>query len=370
MIRRRHVVLTGLALALSAATATADWRQLVPFGGRVEADPRKPYSLTEEHGPWLILASSFSGEGAEQQAHELVLELRRRYNLPAFVHRQNYDFTDPVVGLGVNKFGQPRKMKYRNDVEFTEIAVLIGHFDSIESPQATRALERVKQIRPETLDFRKRNASSQRFAGLRDLYRRVNPNEAKRSRGPMGSAFMTRNPKLPNEYFNPRGVDSLVAEMNRGVQYSLLKNPGRFTVKVATFRGNSSFDPTVAEQPLRKRGQPTKLEQAADQAHQMTLSLRQRGVEAFEFHDRYESMVTVGSFNQLTRRHPDGSEHVDPGVLAVMQSFGPQVAQLPNGLKGPQPRAERGIPFDIQPEPIEVPRTSIAADYARTSSSR
>lgn len=370
MIRRRHVVLTGLALALSAATAAADWRQLIPFGGRVEADPRKPYTLKEEHGPWLIMASSFSGEGAEQQAHELVLELRRRYNLPAFTHRMHFDLTEPVVGLGVNRFGQPNKMKHRQDVEFTEIAVLVGHFDSVESPEATRALERVKQLRPETLDFRKRHGSTQRFAGLRDLYRRVNPNESKRSKGPMGKAFMTRNPLLPEGYFNPRGVDSLVVKMNRGVQHSLLNNRGRYTVKVATFRGDSTFDPTEAEQPLRRRGQPTKLERAAHQAHQMTLSLRKRGVEAYEFHDRYESIVTVGSFNQLTRRHANGAEQVDPGVLAVMQSFGPQIAQLPNGLKGPQPRSERGIPFDIQPEPIEVPRASIAADYARTSYSR
>src|SRR6185369_17563432 len=57
-------------------------------------------------------------------------------------------------------------------------------------------------------------------------------------RGPMAQAFFTRNPLLPREYFVPKGVDKFVAKMNEGVEHSLLDNPGRQTVQVATFRGN------------------------------------------------------------------------------------------------------------------------------------
>ena len=39
---------------------------------------------------------------------------------------------------------------------------------------------------------------------------------------------------------------------------------------------------------------PSKLEEAAVKAHELTMALRKQGVEAYEFHDRYESIVTVG----------------------------------------------------------------------------
>ena len=64
-----------LALA-SVATATPPWKKLVPFRS-VEADPNKQYWLTEDQGPWMIMATSFAGPGAEEQAHALVLELRK-----------------------------------------------------------------------------------------------------------------------------------------------------------------------------------------------------------------------------------------------------------------------------------------------------
>ncbi len=55
--------------------------------------PDKPYRLTKEHGPWLILASSFAGSGAEKQARELVLELRQQRNLEAYMYQEAYDYT-------------------------------------------------------------------------------------------------------------------------------------------------------------------------------------------------------------------------------------------------------------------------------------
>ena len=40
------------------------------------------------------------------------------------------------------------------------------------------------------------------------------------------------------------------------------------------------------------------LEEAAENAHILTESLRQQGYEAYEFHDRDQSIVTVGSFDR------------------------------------------------------------------------
>ena len=38
-------------------------------------------ALTQDSGPWLIVAASFSGNGAEKQAHDLADELRRQLPL-------------------------------------------------------------------------------------------------------------------------------------------------------------------------------------------------------------------------------------------------------------------------------------------------
>jgi invasion protein IalB len=62
-----------LVLAAShAALAAPPWASLIPFK-KVEADPQASYELTEQHGPWLIMCTSFAGPTAEQQAHDLVL---------------------------------------------------------------------------------------------------------------------------------------------------------------------------------------------------------------------------------------------------------------------------------------------------------
>jgi len=41
----------------------------------------------------------------------------------------------------------------------------------------------------------------------------------------------------------------------------------------------------------------SELEAAAEKAHRLAKALRMKGYDAYEFHDRYASIVTVGSFN-------------------------------------------------------------------------
>ena len=58
-----------LALSItSAAMAKPPW-QLISFRS-VRADPKAEYRLAEDHGPWLIFATSFAGEGAAQKQRE------------------------------------------------------------------------------------------------------------------------------------------------------------------------------------------------------------------------------------------------------------------------------------------------------------
>ena len=359
----QRLVLVGLLAALSfvsgsgAVWAAKPWELLIPFK-RVDADGDKVYRLTDGQGPWMILATSFAGPGAEKQAQTLVLELRKKYNVEAYLHRKSYDFTEPVVGLGLNPYGGPKIMKYANAAKFDEIAVLVGDFETVNDPKLEKLLEELKYARPDCLDLSKNKSTTQRFVGLRELQRRLTPDPEKKQKGPMGNAFVTRNPLLPQEYFVPKGLDPLVEQMNRDVEYSLLKNSGQYSVRVATFRGSSSMKPSEAEKL------PNKLEEAAVKAHELTLLLRKKGVEAYEFHDRYESIVTVGSFDSVGAKQPGGTMELNPAVHRLMQEYGPKQQPLPGQAAfGLMPRSLNGISFDVQPVPVQVPRSSIAASF-------
>src|SRR5216684_2201680 len=72
----------GLALVVVAGLGVA--------GPRVEADPNKLYPITSEVGPWVISAASYMGPNARQIAREVVYQLRRRDNMPAYF----YDYSE------------------------------------------------------------------------------------------------------------------------------------------------------------------------------------------------------------------------------------------------------------------------------------
>jgi hypothetical protein len=365
------------ALLVCSATCTVLWaaaplwaipnlQSFIPFGKRVEADPSKSYVLTEEQGPWMIMACSFSGPGAEQQAHELLLELRKRYNLEAYQHRRTFDYSEPVTGLGFDKYGNPRKMRYRQNGKFEEIAVLVGNFNSPDDAHIQAALQKIKYAHPESLDLKKRPTSYQRFVGLREIQRRLSPDPEKKEMGPMRAAFVTRNPLLPEEFFRPTGIDPLVLEMNRRAEFSLLDCPGTYTVRVASFRGETvaRVDQLTAKPKLFPRG-PSKLELAAEKAHRLAAALRERGVEAYEWHDLYESVVTVGSFDSVGTPRPDGYVEINPAVHAIIETYRAKPVPLPNGTMGLEPKMLDGLPFDVQPLPVEVPKVPLSARYSR-----
>src|SRR5262249_45269953 len=68
--------LSGLVLVMVASRGIA--------GPRVEADPNKLYPITPDVGPWVISAASYTGPNARELAHEVIIQLRRRDNMPAY----------------------------------------------------------------------------------------------------------------------------------------------------------------------------------------------------------------------------------------------------------------------------------------------
>jgi hypothetical protein len=369
MLRTKRWFISFVVLSLTAASAAAapPWATLIPFK-RVEADPDKSYELAESNGPWVIMCTSFAGPTAEQQAHDLVLELRQKFKLEAYSFRKTFDFTESSDGIGWNRYGERKRMRYLNPARFDEIAVMVGNYTSIDGPDVEKALDVVKHAKPVTLGEKYREKSSQRFAGLRTIYRTVTLDSEQKQKGPMGAAFITRNPLLPEEYFHAKGLDPFLVDINKPLEYSLLKNTGRYTVRVATFRGVDTMKPAEFARLTTDERKTSKLDVAAIKASKLCEALRSRGVEAYEFHDRTESIVTVGSFNEYGTPRPDGKTEINPAMHKIMQEYGPLETRLANGSLGMQARLIDGIPFDPQPWPVEVPRESLGAAYNQSKS--
>jgi hypothetical protein len=383
MSRRSLVGIGVFSLALglfaSVALAQAPWQKLNMFR-KVEADADADYSVTEDQGPWMIMAATFAGEGGEQQAHDLVIELRKKHRLEAYLHSKHFDYTQPVKGLHVDKYGNPQQMKYRRAYKSEEFAVLVGNYASADDPQAQRDLERIKSLKPKALQYNgkreDRKTTNQQLASWRRLIDRMSDirsgDNVDTPRGPMSRAFVSTNPLLPPQFFARRGVDKLVEQMNSGVEHSLLDCPGKYTVQVATFTGKVVIDQSkVARILAEDRPVEGGLVDAAEKAHKVCDALREKGYEAYEFHDRGMSIVTVGSFDSVGTPRRDGKTEINPRIHKIMQTFAASDMQLPGDLRygndmlrpvlGRRPKSLEGILLDAQPLPVTVPKRSFSS---------
>jgi len=322
----------------------------------------------------MIMATTFSGDGAEEQARELVHELRSRYKLRAYTYGKRFDFSKGAEGRGLDKYGAPLRMKYQRGDTMTEIAVVVGDFSSADDSEAQKALRKLKFAQPESLKVEGQDSTNQTLAGFRSMqaqvYQAVLPDSDERKfRGPMGHAFITTNPILPPEYFVPKGLDKMVVDMNRGIKHSLLDCPGKYTVQVATFTGQVVIDQKKIQEIESGKNYKSKLDTAAEDAHKLCSILRKEGAEAYEFHDRYQSIVTVGSFNSVGTPRQDGKIEINPGMYKIIQAYGAETKVQPGQAQPTvgSPKSRGKIVFDISPIPVEVPRRSISADYQRTA---
>lgn len=393
----------GLGL-VESTTADSLLKRFVPVK-QVDASPTADYQLTETNGPWHVMAATFAGEGAEDQARELVLEFRAKYNVPAYIHQMTFDLTDERVGRGIDQRGAPIRMRYQKGDRVREIAVVLGDFPMLDDPRAEELLDRVKRLKPNALSTEGGRETTQTLVHVRKLQKASIERLAHDNvSGPMRSAFICRNPLLPKEYFAPRGVDNFVAKMNSAVEHSLLDCPGKYTIQVASFDGKAVIEGATSTTKIRgrRKSQENSLDMAANDAHELTVALRAKGWEAYEFHDRDSSMVTVGSFDEVDIVPPDGRiiprrdrEKIiiqtfgaayntpfnpalgDPKSMIdknraqeVKQRFnqllGAEQGEISGGLKPKYLEVLPGrfITFDVYPHAIEVPRRSISSAYA------
>ncbi len=161
--------------------------------------------------------------------------------------------------------------------------------------------------------------------------------------------------------------------MNDDIEPSLLECPGEFTVKVATFTGLAVVHPKHIKEIETKGMKSSRLEKGAIKAHRLTIALRAKGYEAYQFHDRKQSIVTVGGFAQPEKVDQEGRFVCTPEVQDLLQRFSAKRQGSTSGVQHPGlqtgilPETLLGIPFDIQPVLIPVPQRSVSSDFAQRS---
>jgi hypothetical protein len=293
----------------------------------IEADPNKEYRLTKNRGPWLIMVATLhstdaDGESDEgktplQAAHDLVIELRK-LGLPAYIYEyvpgQEYVVTKDALGREENR---------KNLRRIKSVCVLAGNYNDINDKLAQDSLAWVKKLKPKSLQD--------------GVYFQPTPGRP----GPLSGAFLTLNPLLSSKDLETvQTVDPLLLKLNTGEQFSLFENKGAYTLVIARFYGKhvtvreNEYDESVISKIFGKNEDT--LDQAARSARELVTVLRGNydkeatnfnNIDAYIWHDRHESIVTVGSF----------SSPEDPNVKTYIQRFGPKLKDLGNGATNFQP---------------------------------
>ena len=359
----RNMMLTGLLLTAPLSA------------GQIEAVKGKQYRLTKQHGPWMIMVSSFrdvtdpnlkmkgkQGLSAQEAADQVVYELRKK-GIPAYTFAQ-----DAMKGeiKTVDRSGREDLRIYAAQRDM--ICVIAGNYASQEDATGERTLKFIKTFTP---DFMKEASSGA-------IYR------LKADRGAFGGAFMTVNPLLDPAEIARKKPDLDLRKLNYGIQNGLIDNPSKYTVQVATFTGRSvtpiansslankeeEFDRRLQSTVDENGHQRTNLGASSEEAAQLAMALRRRGFDAWVYHDRYESIVTIGSFD-----NPQ-----DPQIAGIVKNFGsksrkdqsgnevmvaevltPDVTQVSHRRKAP---TQMWV-FDPQPRLIEVPHQKVGKKPAK-----
>ncbi len=328
--------------------------------GKVEAVKGKRYKLSSQHGPWMIMAASFrdvpierrteTGLSAWQAADMMVYELRK-LGVPAYTYLQDMKMGELKEFSSGSVVGEEKKYVAQHEA----VAVLAGNFSSAEDKNAKAILNYLKnEFEPEFLNDASNGGLIARTPGRPK---------------PLSRAHMTVNPLMDAEDVKRNSMDPLVKKLNSDMEYSLLKNKGKYTLRVATFEGTSVVQ--VGNQTSGKaqnyfnKVMGSNLYSAGDQAWELTEVLRSaskygygRDFDAYIYHDRYKSIVTIGAFDspndtriaQIAEQFR-GKERTYEGndVLTA------EIFTIPRNLKPGVP-PEKMWMFDVRPKLEEVPK--------------
>lgn len=362
MQRRKRLALSLALFATLAVLAEP------AAAARIDAVRGRQYQVTKRHGPWMIMVASFNeppperrGEGMtpQQAADELVYELRVR-GIPAYPFSQD-DVVEQIPT--VDRLGRERLRRFT--AQQGSVCVLAGNYRGPSDRLARKTLEWIKNFRPRFLSDVE--ATNSEFHKLRSggVFRST-PGQP----GPLGGAHLTINPLLSPEEVSQRQRDPLLLKLNSGSEISLLRNPGKYTLIVASFYGRS----TIKHEDLDVSG---RLDEAGQAAWELAQALRSKEVvsglpskelahafasgelKSWVYHDHYRSIVTIGSFDSPQ----------DPRLRQLAEIFGAKTRQHPQTgrevlvaeMLTLPPNPAPGVPpvrkwlFDPAPALMEVP---------------
>jgi hypothetical protein len=287
-----HRFLLALAGGLALLAAAGPGR-----AGPVEADPSNEYRVTPAAGPWMIIVKSYKGPTAAELAHELILMLRRRDNLLAYLFvfgeddkRKQEDYLAHVHQFCPD-VARPRVKYVRVELEY---GVLVGGYPDIDT--ARRALDDVKRLKPP--DSRK----------LMDLMTNIEPTPEQKSVvkvapiNPFVTAFVVHNPTVPQEQVDRSKPDPALRELNEGRPYNLFRCPKPWTLAVKDYPGAAVLQPRSASGSFLNmiglgKGSEV-LDAGGKQAEEVARVLHETmKLDAYVLHTRRSSIVTVGGFD-------------------------------------------------------------------------
>ncbi len=335
------------------------------FGKAKPIDQADSFILTEEDGPWLLLATTFVGDNAKERAQRTAVEIRTELRLPAFIYKEDFNFT----GVAGQDHATGTRARYANPHRYEAYAVLVGEYDSVNNESIDQDLERLKSADLEV--FRDPNDVAAEYntntpaSMIKAFGEHLFKSRKGRGRNPMSAAFVTRNPMLPESFFQAPQVDSFVKQLNEGTDYSLLEADGKFTVVVRTFNACGTMIGAKNQDEFEPSSE--RMAKFARQADKMVKELRKAGEEAYQYHNRDRSVVTIGTFETLGRELPDGSFQYEPEIRRLMHQYSAlnasQVRTVP-GRQGVAANHVAMIPFDVQPTPIAIPQVSKRSLYS------
>jgi hypothetical protein len=276
--------------------------------------------------------------GPQEAADLLVYELRKK-GIPAYTFKMDrvWESLQSRDRLGRNSIRQIRSQK-------ESISVIAGNYKSQKDRVAQRTLEYIKKIKPS-------------FWKDQEAFR---PTPGQPS--PLSGAFLSVNPLLTPNELAERKRDPLLLKLNSG-EYTIAENQGRYTLTIATFTGRSRTG--IGESRVQEIANSFKVSDtlygAAERAWKVAKMLREghfegqqagRTFEAYVFHDRYKSVVTVGSFETLN----------DPRIAQLANLFRAKTQMAANGRRftiGESILIPGAIPepviFDPVPKLMKVP---------------
>jgi len=286
---------------------------------RIEAVQGKKYKLTKRHGPWMIMVASLrdipesrrsKGLSAQEAADELVYELRKR-GIPAYTFSQE----DRIQRFNtLDRLGREERRSYA--AQRAMISVIAGNYSDSEDTVAQKTLKYIKKFHPKVITEN-------------GVYKKT-PGQP----GPLSGAFLTINPLLSPQEVAQRKQDPLIAKLNSGIEYSLLKNKGKYSLVVASFYGNSVTKTATSRFMNAKEEKNTdelnSLDRAAQNAWGLAKALRNaknygfptgspRNIDAYVLHEKYRSVVSVGAFDSAD----------DPRIAEYAKIFGAKMKPHP-----------------------------------------